>query len=135
MTIMGAFSGRVRVSVPRMGVGERTATTLALVLHELATNSLKYGALSSETGTLDVSCSDDDDDIVMVWTERRAAGGKSRAARVSRSVVRQRVLSDRLAGLVAHSIPRFVAERYENRSRDDVGRKGGSELRALSIEA
>ena len=42
---MGAFSGRVRVSVPRMGVGEQAATTLALVVHELATNSLKYGAL------------------------------------------------------------------------------------------
>ena len=67
---MGAFSGRVRVSVPRMGVGEATANTLALVLHELATNSLKYGALSSATGTLDVSCTEVDDDIVMVWTER-----------------------------------------------------------------
>jgi two-component sensor histidine kinase len=67
---MGAFSGRVRVSVPRMGVGEGTANILALVLHELATNSLKYGALSSPTGTLDVSCSDLPDDVVMVWTER-----------------------------------------------------------------
>jgi len=38
---MGAFSGRVPDSVPRMGVGEATANTLALVLHELATNSLK----------------------------------------------------------------------------------------------
>lgn len=36
----GAFSGRIRVAVPRMGVGERSATTLALVVHELATNSL-----------------------------------------------------------------------------------------------
>jgi two-component sensor histidine kinase len=31
---------------------------------------LKYGALSSATGTLDVSCSDLHDDVVMVWTER-----------------------------------------------------------------
>src|SRR4051812_31138900 len=54
---LGAFSGRIRVSVPRMGVGEAAATTLALVIHELATNSLKYGALSSATGTLDVTCS------------------------------------------------------------------------------
>jgi two-component sensor histidine kinase len=67
---LGAFSGRVRVAVPRMGVGEGTANTLAMVLHELATNSLKYGALSAATGTLDVSCSEVDDDIVMVWTER-----------------------------------------------------------------
>src|SRR4051794_14007269 len=36
---LGAFSGRVRVAVPRMGVGEKSATTLALVVHELATNS------------------------------------------------------------------------------------------------
>jgi two-component sensor histidine kinase len=68
---MGAFSGRVRVSVPRMGVGEKAATTLALVIHELATNSLKYGALSVACGTLDVSCiADNSDDVVVVWTER-----------------------------------------------------------------
>jgi len=67
---LGAFSGRIRVSVPRMGVGEQSATTLALVVHELATNSLKYGALSSETGTLDLSCSMEDDDLLLAWTER-----------------------------------------------------------------
>jgi two-component sensor histidine kinase len=65
-----AFSGRVRVSVPRMGVGEQAATTLALVVHELATNSLKYGALSSSTGTLDISCAPHDTEVVVVWTER-----------------------------------------------------------------
>jgi two-component sensor histidine kinase len=67
---LGAFSGRIRVSVPRMGVGERAATALAMVLHELATNSLKYGALSSETGTLDVSCDSPEKDVAIVWTER-----------------------------------------------------------------
>jgi len=67
---MGAFSGRVRVSVPRMGVGEASATTLAMVVHELATNSLKYGALSAASGTLDVSCALPESDVVIVWTER-----------------------------------------------------------------
>lgn len=67
---MGAFSGRVRVSVPRMAVSEASATTLALVVHELATNSLKYGALSSETGTLDVSCATHPTEMHLVWTER-----------------------------------------------------------------
>jgi two-component sensor histidine kinase len=67
---LGAFSGRVRVSVPRMGVGEVAATTLALVIHELATNSLKYGALSSATGTLDVSCAPHESEVSIVWTER-----------------------------------------------------------------
>lgn len=66
---LGAFSGRIRVSVPRMSVGESSATILALIIHELATNSLKYGALSAETGTLDVSCSAHDDAVTIVWTE------------------------------------------------------------------
>jgi two-component sensor histidine kinase len=67
---LGAFSGRIRVSVPRMVVGERATTTLALIVHELATNSLKYGALSSDAGLIDVSCSARDEAITVVWTER-----------------------------------------------------------------
>ncbi|PTM50450.1 sensor histidine kinase [Phreatobacter oligotrophus] len=67
---LGAFSGRIRVAVPRMGVGEGAATTLALVLHELATNSVKYGALSSDTGTLDLSGALEGDKLKIVWLER-----------------------------------------------------------------
>ena len=66
---LGAFSGRIRVSVPRMSVGESATTTFALVVHELATNSLKYGALSVDTGTLDVSCSAHDEAVTVIWTE------------------------------------------------------------------
>jgi two-component sensor histidine kinase len=72
-----AFSGRIRVAVPRMSVSERGATSLALVLHELATNSVKYGALSVAAGTLDVTATADDSHVVIVWTER---GGPSVAA-------------------------------------------------------
>jgi two-component sensor histidine kinase len=68
----GAFSGRIRVAVPRMGVGEAAATTLAMVVHELATNSVKHGALSSATGTLDVSGCTEEDEVRLVWSE---AGG------------------------------------------------------------
>lgn len=64
-----AFSGRIRVAVPRMGVGERTATTLAMVVHELATNSVKHGALSAEAGSLDISSRADDDDLYVIWAE------------------------------------------------------------------
>ena len=61
---------RIRVSVPKMKVGERSSTTLALVLHELATNSAKYGALSSVSGSLDVSCNASDDALSLIWIER-----------------------------------------------------------------
>ena len=63
-------SVRIRVSVPKMNVGESSSTTLALVIHELATNSAKYGSLSVASGTLDVSCNGQDDEVVIMWTER-----------------------------------------------------------------
>lgn len=66
---LGAFSGRIRVSVPRMSVGESATTIFALVVHELATNSLKYGALSVDTGMLDISCSAHNEAVTVVWTE------------------------------------------------------------------
>jgi two-component sensor histidine kinase len=74
---LGAFKGRIRVAVERLGVGEAAATGLALIIHELATNSLKYGALSVATGTLDVSSEADKGKVVLTWLER---GGPSVAA-------------------------------------------------------
>ena len=67
--LQDAFGGRIRVAVPRMGVGERTVTTLALVIHELATNSVKHGALSAEEGKLDVSSSAEEEKVLIVWAE------------------------------------------------------------------
>lgn len=64
-----AFSGRIRVAVARMGVGERAATALAMVIHELATNSVKYGSLSDPSGFLDVSSTIDGNQISLVWAE------------------------------------------------------------------
>lgn len=91
----GAFSGRVRVSVPRMGIGEQSATTLALVIHELATNSLKYGALSAAAGLLDISGTSADAEVSLVWTERggppvSGSGGEGYGSRLlHRSVTGQ----------------------------------------------
>jgi len=63
-------SVRIRVSMPKINVGEASSTTIALIIHELATNAAKYGALSVESGTLDVSCAVEDDMITLRWTER-----------------------------------------------------------------
>jgi two-component sensor histidine kinase len=57
-----------------MGVGERTASALAMVIHELATNSVKYGSLSSASGFLDVSSKIDGEHICVIWAE---TGGPS----------------------------------------------------------
>ena len=60
---------RVRITAPDVLVGKSSATAIALIVHELATNSIKYGALSSSTGELDVSCSSENNDVVLVWKE------------------------------------------------------------------
>ena len=67
---LGAFKGRIRVAVERAAVGETAATGIALVIHELATNSMKYGALSAPTGTLDITSTSEPDQIVLTWVER-----------------------------------------------------------------
>lgn len=99
----GAFAGRVRVAVPRMGVGEKSAQTLALVIHELATNSLKHGALSSEAGALDVSSHADDRDVFLVWAE---TGGPEVAEAPDMggfgSKLLARALADQLGGDIAY---------------------------------
>jgi two-component sensor histidine kinase len=41
-----------------------------MVVHELATNSVKYGALSSDAGTLDVSTQSTGDQLSLIWIER-----------------------------------------------------------------
>ncbi|MBV7265316.1 PAS domain-containing protein [Erythrobacter sp. WH131] len=50
-------------------VGARATTPLALVFHELATNSAKYGALSVREGRLSVSIKRSETDIAIGWVE------------------------------------------------------------------
>jgi PAS domain S-box-containing protein len=47
-----------------------TAQTLALALHELVTNSAKYGALSTHSGRLSIKWQIDCDILKMVWEEK-----------------------------------------------------------------
>lgn len=99
----GAFAGRIRIAVPRAGVGEGAATNLALIIHELATNSLKYGALSLPTGTLDVSGTMAGDDIDIIWTEQ----GGPEVAPPDESIgygskLLQRTVSGPLGGSIDH---------------------------------
>ena len=45
-------------------------SVLSLIVHELATNAAKYGALSAPHGVIDISWAEDGDDIVLDWRER-----------------------------------------------------------------
>ncbi len=100
---MGAFSGRIRVAVERMGVGEAAATSLALILHELATNAVKYGALSVPGGRLDISTTSMGDEVMLVWLERGGPAVKEPtepAGFGSRLI--ERAVSRQLRGSIEH---------------------------------
>jgi PAS domain S-box-containing protein len=60
---------RVNLAGGNIKLEPAAAQSFALVLHELATNSAKYGALSSDTGTLDVSWERRADAVHLDWLE------------------------------------------------------------------
>jgi PAS domain S-box-containing protein len=66
---------RARIDGPQVLLEPDAAQAIAVILHELATNAAKYGALSSAKGKIDLSWSDETDGrLELRWTE---AGGPS----------------------------------------------------------
>ncbi len=61
--------GRVTVTGIDTPVDDRGATPLALLIHELATNAMKYGALSSPEGRIAISVEDEGEGLHIRWRE------------------------------------------------------------------
>ena len=99
----GTVGDRIQIEAPEVQVGETAATTVALVVHELATNSLKYGALSAPGGSLGVRCTAQPGEVALVWTER---GGPSVAAPAAPPGFGTRLVSRSVSGQLGGSIDR-----------------------------
>jgi two-component sensor histidine kinase len=65
----GAGAGQLLIRGPDCRVGSQTGTALTLTLHELATNALKYGALSNSSGRVECVWSLDPGRVVLTWRE------------------------------------------------------------------
>lgn len=61
-------------------IGGKALTNLALLLHELATNAAKYGALAAPDGRLGLELSGDAEVIRLRWTEHGSPQGTRGAA-------------------------------------------------------
>ena len=70
----GAVEGRTRIDGEDLRVPPRTAVSIAMALHELCTNAVKYGALSNDRGTVTVSWEvrreSEGQRLHLVWCER-----------------------------------------------------------------
>lgn len=67
-------AGRISLSGPDLVVRPQTAVAFAMVLHELATNAVKYGALRPSGGRLDVDWSSTPEDgFLFHWVEQNDA--------------------------------------------------------------
>jgi PAS domain S-box-containing protein len=61
---------RIAVRGPKVHLNAAAAQAIGLALHELATNAGKYGALSVDSGHVEVGWRADGDIFAMSWTER-----------------------------------------------------------------
>jgi PAS domain S-box-containing protein len=59
----------VKITGESVSFGARAATPLALVFHEMATNSAKYGALSATDGEVSIAIARSDREATITWQE------------------------------------------------------------------
>ena len=93
---------RMRMFGPQVPLSPRLAVVLSMIVHEIATNAAKYGALSNDTGTVAVDWEileeSDGRKLRLIWTE---AGGPPVTAPVQRgfgSRLIERSARDQLGG-------------------------------------
>lgn len=68
---LGGKEDRITIEGDDVLVAPEAYTVLALVIHEMMTNSVKYGALCDSSGSVSLTLSrDGHDDLVIAWRER-----------------------------------------------------------------
>lgn len=66
----GDGEARIAVSGDDAVIGRSASTAIALVVHELATNAVKYGALSVAEGAVRIDIASSAEDVRLRWVER-----------------------------------------------------------------
>ncbi|MET3722707.1 sensor histidine kinase [Sphingomonas trueperi] len=68
--LLDPYAGRIVIVGDDATIDDRSATPLALLFHELATNAAKYGSLSSPEGDVQISIMAADARVRIEWRER-----------------------------------------------------------------
>jgi PAS domain S-box-containing protein len=106
--------GQIRLAGSEVHLQPATAQTLALALHELVTNSAKYGALSVLSGQLSITWEVEDDMFALAWEETggplvqiptsRGFGTRSLMASVESQLGGQALFDWRTEGLICRLV-------------------------------
>ena len=99
-----AYRGRIALSGPPLRLDPKAALAVAMALHELATNAVKYGALSDEQGRVRVDWSPAPDGtpgrFCLQWVESGGPPVRAPAKRGFGSRLIERILASDLDGRV-----------------------------------
>jgi PAS domain S-box-containing protein len=128
----------VRVEGPAVSLHPASAQSLALALHELVTNAVKYGALSVPQGAVALSWRLESDALVLRWIEsggpavrapeRKGFGTRVISAGIEQQLRGRAVFHWHPEGLQCLlTIPR---SNFETSRRDVVDRQGGAPVEA-----
>jgi signal transduction histidine kinase len=127
---LAAYSGRaenrVRIGGKDIRICPKAALALSMALHELATNAVKYGALSNQSGRVDISWTADTE-FRLDWTE---AGGPE-VHPPARRGFGSRLIEQGLA----HEIGGKVELSFESSGVDCTIRAPLEEIRAMPVQS
>ena len=86
---------------PKVPLSPRLAVILSMIVHEIATNAAKYGALSNDTGTVTLDWEIIEErtaELRLIWTEAGGPHGPAPVQRGFGSRLIERSARDQLGG-------------------------------------
>jgi two-component sensor histidine kinase len=96
--------GRLNLDGPQIVLDSPQAVALGLAVNELATNALKYGALATARGRLDVQWRLDGNHLVVEWREADGPEVRTAALESFGSRLLRRLIEDQLRGSVVRQM-------------------------------
>jgi two-component sensor histidine kinase len=96
--------GRLNIRGPDVTLESAQAVALGLAVNELATNSLKYGALSASKGRLDVEWRVDGSHLILKWREANGLAVRTAALESFGSRLLRRLVEDQLCGSITRRL-------------------------------
>jgi two-component sensor histidine kinase len=97
---------RVTIEGPGVTLPNDKAIGLGIVLNELATNALKYGALSTPAGTVSVTWFIEDSHLVLEWREQGGPSVQTAAIESFGSRLLRRIVEGQLLGNITRQLRR-----------------------------